>query len=375
GAQYCMWNERLSKEEYERRFAGLKPNSRHSLQAWKLKAKDFWVKFPNKYIHGHRNKNVSGDYIYDSREVKDSYIINGSEFCRYCLWLISPGNKDCYDQTQFGENCERVYEAMSCGKGIYDLIGGVNTVESRNIRYAMYCYGNCSDLLGCIGLRSKKYCILNKQYSKEEYEALRPKIIEHMNQMPYEDKAGRKHYYGDFFPIETSQFKYNETSAQEFFPLTKEQALAMGYSWKDQADKTHRADIEAQDIPDSIQDVTDEILTKILGCVHGGKCQHQCSAAFRIILQELNFYRQNNLPLPDMCPNCRHYNRTSMKNRPRLWQRRCECEGEKSRAGIYQNSAKHQHGSGHCPNSFQTSYSPDRPEIVYCEQCYNAEVV
>ncbi len=28
-----------------------------------------------------------------------------------------------------------------------------------------------------------------------------------------------------------------------------------------------------------------------------------------------------------------------------------------------------------CPNEFQTAYAPDRTEIVYCEQCYQAEVV
>lgn len=33
------------------------------------------------------------------------------------------------------------------------------------------------------------------------------------------------------------------------------------------------------------------------------------------------------------------------------------------------------HGNIPCPNEFQTSYAPDRPEIVYCEACYQAEVV
>lgn len=28
-----------------------------------------------------------------------------------------------------------------------------------------------------------------------------------------------------------------------------------------------------------------------------------------------------------------------------------------------------------CPNEFETTYTPDRPEIVYCEACYLAEVV
>jgi hypothetical protein len=47
---------------------------------------------------------------------------------------------------------------------------------------SMYC-DQCFDsknIFGCIGLRTKEFCILNKQYTKEEYEILLPKIIEHM---------------------------------------------------------------------------------------------------------------------------------------------------------------------------------------------------
>ena len=43
---------------------------------------------------------------------------------------------------------------------------------------------NC---FGCVNLRNGEYSILNKRYSKEEYEELIPKIIQHMNDMPYVD--------------------------------------------------------------------------------------------------------------------------------------------------------------------------------------------
>ena len=33
------------------------------------------------------------------------------------------------------------------------------------------------------------------------------------------------------------------------------------------------------------------------------------------------------------------------------------------------------HEEGPCANEFETNYAPDRPEVVYCEQCYNAEIV
>ena len=31
-------------------------------------------------------------------------------------------------------------------------------------------------------------------------------------------------------------------------------------------------------------------------------------------------------------------------------------------------------GGGKCTNEFETSYAPERPEIVYCESCYQKEV-
>jgi len=58
----------------------------------------------------------------------------------------------------------------------------------------------------------------------------------------------------------------------------------------------------------------------------------------------------------------------------RLWMRKCQCAGSKSENGLYKNTVPHFHKDGRCPNKFETSYAPDRKEIVYCEQCYNAEV-
>ena len=42
-----------------------------------------------------------------------------------------------------------------------------------NVAYSQFCY-NSKDLFGCVGFVTQ-YCILNKQYSKEEYEALVPR--------------------------------------------------------------------------------------------------------------------------------------------------------------------------------------------------------
>ena len=209
------------------------------------------------------------------------------------------------------------------------------------------------------------------------------KIIEHMNKMPYTDKKGRIYKYGEFFPPELSPFAYNETIAQEYFPLTKEQAIEQGYKWKDPEQRDIKPDIYTKDIPDHIKDVKDNIVGKTIQCSHAKVkedgtleqgCNEQCTTAFRITREELNFYRRMNLPLPRLYPNCRHYQRIKQRNPLRLWQRQCMCGGEKSINGAYSNTAKHFHGKERCPNTFYTTYAPGRPEIIYCEECYKREV-
>jgi len=351
--QYCIFNEQLLKDDYQKKIAEFKLDSYAVVQDLKKKMAEFWLKFPNKYMHGVKNFNSTGDYVSNSKYVENSFLVTESEYCKYCMLLIVGGNKECYDFTQFGENGQQVYESLICGKNINNIIGSISAIESHDITYGVHCRGNNSDLFGCANVRNKQYCILNKQYTKEEYGELIPKIIEHMNSMPYKDAKGRTYGYGDFFPAEISQFSYNETSAQEFFPMKKKEAEAAGFSWKEPKEKNYKITIKSKDLPDSILDVKEDITSQIIECEHKGECNEQCATAFRIIPQELQFYKSQNLPLPRLCPNCRHYQRIINRNPVKLWDRTC---------------AK-------CGEEIKTSYSPDRKEIVYCEQCYQQEVV
>jgi len=363
GQQYCIFNEKYTREEYLKKLEEFDLGSHETVQKIKKEAVEFWLKFPNKYMHGIQNLDSTGDYVNNSKYTKNSFIATGSEYCKYCMWLIVKNNKECYDFTQFGENTEQVYESLCCGKNINKVIGSINAVEGREISYSMYCYNNNSNLFGCISLKNSKYCILNKQYTKEEYEELVPRIIKHMNDMPYVDKNGRTYVYGDFFPTEISQFSYNETSAQEFFPLDKIEANDAGFSWKEPKEKNYKITIKPENLPDNIKDVNDDITSQIIGCAHKGECREQCTTAFRIIESEFNFYKSQNLPLPRLCPNCRHYQRVLNRNPNKLYPRTCMCEQK-----------NHLHGEEKCDVLFQTSYSPERPEIVYCEKCYHQEV-
>jgi hypothetical protein len=213
-------------------------------------------------------------------------------------------------------------------------------------------------------LRNKKYCILNKQYSKEEYENLLPRVIAHMDAMPYISTNGNQYAFGDFFPPDLSQSGYSETIANEYFPLNKDAVLSEGFIWRDREERSYDTTISAGSLPDSIQAVSDDVLKEVIACVHDGKCDHHCTGAFRIIAPELALYRRLDLPLPQVCPNCRHYERVGQRNPLRLWTRKCDC-----------SLSGHFHSETACSMEFETSHAPDRSEIVYCEKCYQAEVV
>jgi len=365
--QYCIFNEQYTREEYDKKMKEFRLDTWSGFLAARKKAHETWVSSPTKYLQGVRNVNVSGSYITDCNNVHFCYLMRQSKDCKYCQYLQDPHNEEVYDMTIWGGNMELVYDSTLGGYGMARCKFCINCFKSiQDLEYSVFCT-NSHHLFGCVGLRNKEYCILNKQYTKEEYEELIPKIKAHMDEMPYTDKKGSKYKYGEFFPIETSFYGYNNTLANEFFPLSKEKIEEEGYGWVDTDKGEYEPDMDASDIPDSWDETTDSIVGKLITC-------SQCKRAYRIIQSEFDFLKSENIPLPRTCVDCRHKTRLSFRMSPFLHHRTCSCGGENSSNGVYKNLALHSHhGKNPCPNEFETSYDPDRPEIVYCEECYNQE--
>lgn len=366
--KYCIFNEQYSKEDYLKTIQSFNLGSYKEFEKIKSLYKEKLKNAIQKFADIINSENVSGNNIEFSRNCYGSYDISKTENSKYVWRFLENGGSDNYDIT-VATKPELCYEGNGVGSG-YNLKFGVASGNTSNSFYSHTCISGCSNLFGCVGLNNKQYCILNKQYTKEEYEELVPKIIKHMNDMPYVDKKGRIYKYGEFFPSELSPFCYNETIAQEYFPLTKEEALKQGYKWKDKEERNYTIDIKTEDIPDDIKNVKEDIIGKVIECDHStsswqatkGECNEQCTEAFKIIESELQFYKRMNLPLPHLCPNCRHYQRLKQRNPLKLWHRTCMCD-----------KGNHNH-KGKCEVEFETSYSPERPEIVYCERCYQQEV-
>ena len=357
---YCIFNQQHSKDDYKKKLLELDLGSFTSLEKIKKEVQDFYLK--NIFISNIavRSVNVSGHNIFNSKNCQNCFdIFEGVEDGKN-LFIFRNHSKDIRNSNSGGWNSELIYEGISIIRSARVKFSAF-CWDNREIEYCDTCH-NCAHLFGCTGLRNKQYCILNKQYTKEEYEKLVPKIIAHMNSMPYTDKKGRVYKYGDFFPIELSPFSYNESSVQQFFPLTKNEIIDKGYNWKEPEERHYNISLLPENLPDRITETKEDVLKEVIGCAHEGKCSEQCTGAFKIIPEELRFYRQHNLPLPRFCPNCRYYQRMQKRNPLKLWHRQCMC------------NKQHSHHGGRCPNEFETSYAPDRPEIVYCEQCYQQEV-
>jgi len=370
-ASYMFFGEQLLKEAYEKRIAALDLGSYKTHKEFLKKFDALKQRSIFKSVQLTNCTDCTGDHLLNAKGCRNVFDGFDLENVRNSSWVFH--DKDISDVYGLGES-EFIYESIGIEE-VSTISYCVVTGNTNHSQYLDLCFSS-SHLFGCVGLKKKEHCILNKQYDKESFDKLRKEIIEQMDAVLYTDKKGRAYRYGEFFPIDLAPFAYNETVAQEFYPLTKETAEAEGYRWREPETKSYGVTLQPDDLLDRIADVDDSILGEVIGCAHAGTCGHQCATAFKLVPQELQFYKQMNIPLPRLCSNCRHYERIARRNPLRLYDRTCQCAGAQSDSGVYKNTAPHaHHGTGHCPNEFETTYAPDKKEIVYCEQCYNSEVM
>ena len=345
--QYVFFNERLSEEEYQKRLSEIDLGSYKEYQAWKAKVHEHWKKFPPKPNEDDFSFNSTGSYYFHSKNCKECYEVEYCEDSKF-LMLIKTGKvQDSYDYTDWGLNATRLYECMTVGENVRDVRFchecGFNLMD---IEYSKLQTGGAHNF-GCVSMKKGEYYILNKQYSEEEYYALRSRIIEDMNESPYISAAGHTYRYGEFFPPEFSPHAYNNSFASRLFPLPGAEVVSRGLHWLKPESKDHAITMKAESLPDHIKDAPETIVKEIIECT-------TCTRGFRIIPQELQFLRKNNLPLPRRCPFCR------------IWEKVDEW---------VLNMQLHERICDTCGVKFRTHYSKERTPAVLCKECYIKEVV
>ena len=279
---YNIRNQQYTKEEY-----------------FDLISKEIWV-FPQP------NRELFQMNIWDSQDCTLAFDIEG---CKHCFdirnstdisysSMVKPWCSDCMDCTLLIDST-KCFESMSTSK-IQWWVWLVSCWDWNDVYYTFDSYFT-KNVFWCVSLRRAEYCVFNKQYTKLEYEALTKKIIWHMMET-WE--------WWRFFDPSLSPFWYNETIAQEYYPLEQTDTLIQSwkYNWSGYESPQPVSDrvIDASTMSTDVDTVSDEILSYAIKCSQTGKL-------FRIQKQELDFYRKNKLSLPRVHPDVRHTQRVNLR--------------------------------------------------------------
>lgn len=327
---YCVFNQQVTKEQYKE-FLEKYPLYKKESIDYILKERDILkTKIPTPHFYGSHNTNVTGNHIYFSKNVYNSFDIKSGEDSKFGYTVKKFTTS--YDVT-FTALIENSYEILNC-QGSY-ILGSHIVIDSTFAYYSDSCF-NCNNIFGCVGLRKKEYCVLNKQYTKEEYEKLLPKIIDHMK---------KNSEWGEFFPIALTSFSYNESIVNEYYPLNKDEALIQGFTWKDDIEIMRGQENAIVDDFTNNMD-PEEILLKVFAC-------ENCKRNYRLIDREITFYKKFKLSLPKECFFCRHDRRMNSRSRRELFE--STCDG--------------------CGISIQTAEDKKDGKKVFCEDCYRKEIV
>ena len=187
---------------------------------------------------------VEWSNLYNCHDVTNAHFCINVNDARNVVFISSnENNGDFYDVFMGGRstNFYGVCDAWGFSDNFYCVTQCA--VSCYSMYYSMSCE-SCSFCLGCNGLINKHYCILNKQYSKEERLMLADKIFAQLE---------KDWTLWDFFPPSMNPFYFNDTAAylmdQTF---TKEEVTKLWYLRRDEHITT--------DIPDTADIVSVEEL-------------------------------------------------------------------------------------------------------------------
>lgn len=336
--QYYFFNKLLTSEEYQKKIKEINLGKRSVQREYQAKFEELLFQAIRKNLNNVKTTNSLGNDLKGCRNCFYAFrVLNESENLRYGAYVDNSNNlMDFFGHTL----ASFVYESTGCSFG-NNIKFSILARHSLELEYCIEC-SQCEYCFGCFGLKNKKYCIFNKQYTESEYWQLLDKIKLQML---------KKGEYGEFFPLKYSPFPYQDSNAQIEFPLEKKEIIKRNWYWQEEPeseiDLTKFMVKKANEVPDDIKDVTDDILNVVVLCEKTGKL-------FRITKFELEFYRKRNIPIPTVHPFERIKARFINFQHPfKLWQYPCS----------------------KCGQMMYSGWDPEKKFKVYCESCYLQEVV
>lgn len=296
-----------------------------------------------------------GDLINNSKNAIYSFQIHNAEDIK---WVINANNcKDIMGGYSVVDGSQKVYEWVSCGANYSTATVRNAWTPVKNAYFSNFTM-NTQHMFGVVSCRNREYCILNKQYTKEDREQTAKKIAKELQEQ------GKR---WEFFDPDFSPFPYNDTVAMEYYPVKPEQLTILEPEkfisdaildlwWKEKIKIKWRTKdneiniptgittIQGSELAWDIETIKDDITHKAIICETSGR-------PFRISAPELDFYRKNGLSIPSKHPDIRHTERLQQRPWRDLYIRTCDKCGEK----------------------MISVYKQDTPYKVYCQICYNKE--
>src|SRR3989339_18653 len=156
--QYCIFNQQYSREEYQKKLKEFDFGTKENIRNFEMQTEKFMKTQPRRQFHGVKNTNVSGEYIFNSKNVHDSYMLSNGLDLRYCQCLkVGPASSS-YDWSLFGDNSELMYECCWCGLDSNDVKFSAWNYTNHNTEY---CFGvhHSENMFGCVNIPKGEYCI------------------------------------------------------------------------------------------------------------------------------------------------------------------------------------------------------------------------
>ena len=333
--KYCYFNEQLTKEEYEERVAEERIDTRSGAAKVLSKFWDLVYANPVKASRNDSSIDCTGVAIVNSKNCTNVTDCEKSEHERYADSII--GHKDSMDIYGTGGS-ELLYETSGVGSQCSNVKFSALSKVITDSEYIINCR-NCDHCFACTGLEGKSFCIFNQRYTEDEYYIEIDRIKSALL------KNGE---YGELFGYKFSPFAYNGSFAGIAYPLSVEEIEKIGglYQADIDSDLSALKTVIAKDVPDSIHDVADEILDLAIICEESGR-------PFRIIAPELNFYRRWSIPVPTVHQYLRMKDRYKYTGAGRSYTGSCR----------------------KCGIDVQTIYSDFDKWILYCDECFQKEVI
>ncbi|MGC9603297.1 MAG: hypothetical protein ABSF47_02405 [Minisyncoccia bacterium] len=284
--QYHVFNEPLGKDGYEKFLKEARLDTASGVEATRKKFAEFLKTQPRKYAEIVNAVNSSGNYIKDAKNCNSCFHCYDAEDSKYGVHVWRDA-KDCLDVDTTGRGAQMMYNSMNAGMNVSNQICSRMCWSSTFMSYCYYSFDS-NNCFGCVGLRNKNYCILNKQYEPEEYKELVSRIRAKMVQ------DGE---YGEYLPYKMAPIGYNlSLLASTYFPQTRESVEKLGGTW-DELESTG-GNVALLEPADDIGDVDESIVKYGIKCLETGR-------PFNITKDELDFLKRHGIPVPRYYPDVR----------------------------------------------------------------------